>query len=207
MAIPRCSGPNCGGARRLPPPCFEVASDGLDRRSQILPGTYRNSVPERCCEALAASLVFSNKGSQVGEPVSHLVRFRRYRAAWTSFAWAGVRRVGSQSVEPSMQESRFLFMETCETCLISSGLSAETSHPDNPCRQFCTLESGLERSQVSSWTRGCVALDWGAGPSLPPSSPPAGPKRGSVARHPYQSLSIFLFCHEDHGYWYYLGTP
>ena len=54
---------------------------------------------------------------------------------------AGARRVGSQSVEPSMQESRFFFFETWDTCLISSGVRAETSHPDNPCKQLSTFES------------------------------------------------------------------
>jgi hypothetical protein len=59
-----------------------------------------------------------------------------------------------------MQDSRFLFADTWATCLISPGLSEETSQPDSPCRQFSRLDSGgAELAFDLGW-------DWGAAQAL-----------------------------------------
>src|ERR1700733_1105745 len=98
-----------------------------------------------------------------------------------------------------MQESRFLFLETWETCLISSGVSAETSHPDSPCRQFWTLES-RGAAPVFAWDALDAALDWGA--ATPAASSPSSTNIRVRAGIPFQFPSIFVFCHEDRWYWY-----
>jgi hypothetical protein len=49
---------------------------------------------------------------------------------------------------PLMHESRLRFLEAPATCLMSSGPKAETSHPENPFRQFDKFGSGA-----------CLAVD------------------------------------------------